>query len=69
MKRLWKLLRVLFRPSRRLRPVEVQLRLDLYKRERAERFKGYAETWDRQAAKRAQAEAADRRSRFYTVGQ
>ena len=69
MKRLWKLLRVLFRPAKRLRPVEVELRLRRYARERDERFKGYAETWDRAAAKRAQAEAADRRSRFYTVGQ
>lgn len=69
MKRLWKLLRVLFRPSKRLRPVEVEMRLRRYEAEREDRMAGYRLTWDRAAAKKSQAEATERRSRFYTVGQ
>jgi hypothetical protein len=70
MKRLLKLLRVLFRPRRKpIRPVEVQMKLDHESRERKKRMAQYAETWDRIWAERDAVAAKERRDRFTVVGQ
>jgi hypothetical protein len=69
MKRLWKLLRVLFRQRRRPFPVEVKMELDRIERDRKVRLAQYAETLDRIWAEREAAAAKERRDRFTVVGQ
>jgi hypothetical protein len=69
MKRLLKLLRVLFRQRRKPFPVEVQMKIDHESRERKKRMAQYAETWDRIWAERDAVAAKERRDRFTVVGQ
>jgi hypothetical protein len=72
-KRLWKLLRVLFRQPRRLRPVEVDLRLRKYAAARKMRLRRYRRAWRRKWAEQKQAAAnaaaKERRDRFTAVSQ